>query len=215
RVYEPQPRARAGRRPRAVRAAVPLRGRSALRAERRRGPALLHRRARADQPRLRPELDPLLRRLPRPLRAAHLPDRLPHHHAVHPDPGGQPLPHRLLPAPSARPHDQRVLRPGHPGGAPRGDGPGPWGSGHAGPRTMTRAALLRRASLLLPLTLPGAALGWRAGLPWFEVVLGGLLLAVGLTQMDDVIRVQGRSAVATATLLLVLYGTPLLWVVVT
>ena len=35
----------------------------------------------------------------------------------HPDPGRQPVPDRLLPAPPPRPHDQRVLRPRARGGA--------------------------------------------------------------------------------------------------
>ena len=82
----------------------------------------LHRRARPHPSRLRPELGQVLRRLPRPLRAADLPDRLPRpRRPAHRDAGRQPVPHRLLPAPPARPHDQRLVRPragGGPAGAP-------------------------------------------------------------------------------------------------
>ena len=62
----------------------------------------------------------LLRRVPRPLRPADLPHRLPDHDAFHPDAGPEPVPHRLLPAPSPRPDDQRLVRPGDRGGPARG-----------------------------------------------------------------------------------------------
>ena len=94
----------------------------ALRPERRGGAARVHRCPRPHQPGVRPPLGGLLRGVPRPLRAADLPDRLPDDHALHPDAALEPVPHRLLPAPPARPHDQRVVRARHRGGSPRGRG---------------------------------------------------------------------------------------------
>ena len=63
-----------------------------------------------------PTLDPVLRGVPRPLRPAHLPHRLPGDHPGLRDPGGRPVPDRLLPAPPPRPVHQRQLRPGAAGG---------------------------------------------------------------------------------------------------
>ena len=57
--------------------------------ERRGGAARVHRRPRPHPPRLRPELDQVLRGVPRPLRPAHLPHRLPRDDA---DPCRRPSP---------------------------------------------------------------------------------------------------------------------------
>src|SRR5262249_4991185 len=135
-----------------------VRRRSPLRADGRRGPGRVHRCPRAHQPRLRPELDPLRRGLPRPLRAAHLPHRLPDVDPVDRDAHPQPLPHRLLPAPPPRPHDQRLLRPGPGGRAPR---PALDGGGFA--RVTAPVSARERAWLSLLLIAPAVVVRLSSG----------------------------------------------------
>ena len=69
-----------------------------------------------------------------------------------------------------------------------------------------------RAPLALALALPGLAVVVRGATPSPAAVLGSAVaVTVGLLVVDDLLRTVGRRAVAAATTLLVLYGTPLVW----
>jgi hypothetical protein len=74
---------------------------------------------------------------------------------------------------------------------------------------MTPRFRLGRAAFLLVLALPALALALREGQPWPLVAFSAPLLTFGLLLVDDRLHAQGYGSVAVVTLLLVLYGTPL------
>ena len=125
-----------------------------------------------------------------------------HDHACHPDAGREPLPHRLLPAPSPRPHDQRVVRPGHRGGAARrrrGRPMRPWDR---------RTVIVAAAAALPPLAF--LATGRAPAAPVLAVACIAAITA-GLAVLERGLRAAGLASVSVATSLLVLYGTGLVW----
>src|SRR5437660_12696025 len=70
---------------------------------------------------------------------------------------------------------------------------------------------LSRAVLAVVLALPGLAALLRGTAPGTAVLLCTAASIAGLLLVDDLLRAVGRSSVAAATTLLVLYGTPLVW----
>ena len=117
RVHEPEPAAGAGRRPRPLRAPVPLGRRPALRA---RATRRCCAGTRTPSPSSTPPSTAAGSASPRcSATASPSPSASPTTGTTTPavrHPGAEPVPHRLLPAPSPRPHHQRQLRPGTAGG---------------------------------------------------------------------------------------------------